>query len=474
MAYQDRFYTLGKVTVASGSTLVTGTGTGWQTSLIDGGVLYVGGGSYPILSVDSETKLMLAIPYSGVTTADVSYAVDRQRSSAISNIQMNDRLAQIIRDISVGNIELFNALVGSAGKVPIFLSDHSMTLIDVSELGGGGGGGWDVIVTTPAGLAAHENAAVGFRVLVMNNGDGRSAVYDRQASGWSAPVYFTGPAGLNGQDGDDGEPGPPGRDGTSYEVGASGPFSERVNYNDRPEKFSFLATDQGNLYLREGAIGEWSDPIPFGKGEPGRDGKDGLDGAPGSNANVTTATVGAAVAGANGREIFNDADAVTGTISGTSTLARWTWGNIKAWIKGWIVKADVGLGNVSNLAPADLPVSTAQAAADALRVTRSGDTGLGGFTSIVGNYGNTNGANHQIDRGSSNFKSLTNNGPFTLRAPPDQWATYALIVLPAAGAGALTALNFTEVTGTFNPAKINRLHITMLGSSSFLDIKAVA
>ncbi|MDH7802232.1 hypothetical protein [Rhizobium sp. AN70] len=45
---------------------------------------------------------------------------------------------------------------------------------------------------------------------------------------------------------------------------------------------------------------------------------------------TTTATVGAAIAGANGLATPDDGDALAGTKSGTSTMFRWTWGNIKA------------------------------------------------------------------------------------------------------------------------------------------------
>ncbi len=117
MPYQDRFYTTGTVTVQNGSAVVTGTGTGWETALIDGGVVFVGGGSYPIYSVESETSLTLAYPFVGVSGAGLPYAIDRQRAAATSNIQMNDRLAQIIREISIGNIEQFNALTLEASKI---------------------------------------------------------------------------------------------------------------------------------------------------------------------------------------------------------------------------------------------------------------------------------------------------------------------------------------------------------------------
>jgi|GEM_PF-2161226 len=110
MAYQDQFYTVGTAKVTNGSPAVTGTATGWATALIKGGVFYAGGAAYPILSVESETALTLAIPYIGATATDLVYAIDRQRSQATSNVAMNDRLAQIIREISLGNIEQLNGL----------------------------------------------------------------------------------------------------------------------------------------------------------------------------------------------------------------------------------------------------------------------------------------------------------------------------------------------------------------------------
>lgn len=131
MAYQDRFYTIGTAAVQNGSAVVTGTGTGWETALIDGGVFFVGGGSYPILSVESETSLTLAMPYAGVDGSGLPYAIDRQRAAATSNIQMNDRLAHIIREIGIGNIEQFNALSFGANQILRTGPDSKLTLSDI-------------------------------------------------------------------------------------------------------------------------------------------------------------------------------------------------------------------------------------------------------------------------------------------------------------------------------------------------------
>jgi len=137
-----------------------------------------------------------------------------------------------------------------------------------------------------------------------------------------------------------------------------------------------------------------------------------------------------------------------------------------------VTKSMVGLPNADNTSDANKPVSTAQAAAIALKITKSGDTGLGGFASFVHFFGSSNGQTFVVDRGTSNFKLINNNGPFVLQAPDDIWATFAIMVWPLAGAGALTAVGFNRVTGTFDPTKGNRLYITSFGNQSFLDIKA--
>lgn len=132
MAYQDQFYTLGTVSVEDGSPAVVGSGTGWETALITGGVFYAEGAAYPILSVESETNLTLAIPYIGATASGLIYAIDRQRSEAVRNVAMNDRLAQIIREITIGNIEQLNALSLAARQILQTDADGNLKLVNLA------------------------------------------------------------------------------------------------------------------------------------------------------------------------------------------------------------------------------------------------------------------------------------------------------------------------------------------------------
>lgn len=66
--------------------------------------------------------------------------------------------------------------------------------------------------------------------------------------------------------------GVPGPMGPAFKVDAFGPLAERDQYDDEDVNFAYLATDNGLLYLREGAPGGWSDGVPF-QGPTGGDGR---------------------------------------------------------------------------------------------------------------------------------------------------------------------------------------------------------
>ena len=58
--------------------------------------------------------------------------------------------------------------------------------------------------------------------------------------------------------------------GSAFKVDATGLLADRSQYDSEQEGFSYLATDDGCVYIRHGE--GWSDPIPF-KGDPGKDGE---------------------------------------------------------------------------------------------------------------------------------------------------------------------------------------------------------
>lgn len=92
--------TTGTVTVTSGSTAVTGSGTNWVASGIAGGTLFVNGGAYPIASVNSNTSLTLAIAYVGTTQSGRPYAIAVEQAVLAQTTANANRLADLLDQIN--------------------------------------------------------------------------------------------------------------------------------------------------------------------------------------------------------------------------------------------------------------------------------------------------------------------------------------------------------------------------------------
>lgn len=109
------------------------------------------------------------------------------------------------------------------------------------------------------------------------------------------------------------------------------------------------------------------------------------------------------------------------------------------------------------------------------KVSKAGDTGLGGFTSAGHNLGTLSGTVTPVPTATSNFKYGTNSGAFTLAAPTTAgYYTIAILVTNAgSGAGALTATGFDKVHGTFSTDanKKQILTIEVFGSVKVLTIR---
>lgn len=123
----------------------------------------------------------------------------------------------------------------------------------------------------------------------------------------------------------------------------------------------------------------------------------------------------------------------------------------------------------------ELPVSTLTQEALDDRLNREGDEWLGFFSSDLDFLGMSNGLTIKPPLANSNFKSLGNNGNFTLAAP-DNTGNYTMqiYVYPAAGAGSMTATGFTAPPkGTFKPSAINLLTIRVIAGSKYLSIEVM-
>ncbi|MBP2028688.1 hypothetical protein J2Z35_002518 [Acetoanaerobium pronyense] len=101
---------------------------------------------------------------------------------------------------------------------------------------------------------------------------------------------------LPGPKGEAGPQGPKGENGRSFHVDKTGPQDQLHIYDQEIEGFSYLATDTGNLYIKNSdSLGDWSEPILFRgaqgiqgeqgpkgeKGDSGVQGERGIQGIPG-------------------------------------------------------------------------------------------------------------------------------------------------------------------------------------------------
>lgn len=188
-------YTAGTVTVAANGTTVTGVGTAWQVAeygAFKDGDLFIANGYFNLVeSVQSNTELTLTMPWRGGALSGAEYRLRYMSDGSRASAQ-----ARALIDMlgGSGSLEALAALSGAPNMVPYFTGPGTMGLIAMTELVNGVRS--DVQVDTLADRDLYDAQPEGFVVLVANNGDGRAAVYTRQgaAGNWSDPAFITGPA----------------------------------------------------------------------------------------------------------------------------------------------------------------------------------------------------------------------------------------------------------------------------------------
>lgn len=129
-------YTAGTITLTNGSKAVTGIGTGWQTALIAGGVIYpdASGNALPIETVDSNTGITADVAWQGAT-GTYSYALVRD-TAYLQQLSANAQaLATYISRLDSASLGALAAIAGTlgAGKVPRGLSGNTMEWMTVSD-----------------------------------------------------------------------------------------------------------------------------------------------------------------------------------------------------------------------------------------------------------------------------------------------------------------------------------------------------
>lgn len=196
------WYGDGTATVAVGSRTVTGTDTGWLTEVAGLTPIKVGdkfgihvGRPIVIEQIISDTELLLADDWPGPAQTDAPYKVELT-SPTIAAVEAMRRL---LASLSNGNLDSLSEITVGTDDIPIGIGPGVFGTISKFELKDGVQ--FNVAVPDLAGRAAYNGAAAGFRVLVANIGDGRSALYIKNSAtsgDWSVPYYITGPVGPAG------------------------------------------------------------------------------------------------------------------------------------------------------------------------------------------------------------------------------------------------------------------------------------
>lgn len=299
--------TTGLLTTTAGSINFTTSGTNLLTrEHLPGDRFLVNGLELQIASITDEnvgTLTEVCPPNAAVSGFPVRlrFQPDGARVAA--------QTRNLIDLVGNGTIQSLAELDGNADDLIGFLGPNTLRTFNRTDLIQGAD--YDIQVDTLAERATYDNRPENFSVLVSDVGDGRAAIYVKRSNedgDWSNPAYVTGgvgpaptiaagttttvtpttpanvsvvpngsggytlnfsiPQGFQGVPGADGAQGP---QGNGLQIDEVGPLSERSNYDNQPEGFTFFDTDGGNLYFRVGASGNWSDPIAF-QGPPGTSG----------------------------------------------------------------------------------------------------------------------------------------------------------------------------------------------------------
>ncbi len=196
------WYGDGTATVAVGSRKVYGNGTGWLTEVAGLTPIKVGdkfgihvGRPIVVETIDGDEELTLADDWPGPAQTDAPYKVELT-SPTIAAVEAMRRL---LASLSNGNLDSLSEITVGTDDIPIGIGPGVFGTINKAALVQGVE--YDAWVANLAGRAAYNGAATGFSVLVIDIGDGRSALYFKNSAtsgDWSAPSYVTGPVGPAG------------------------------------------------------------------------------------------------------------------------------------------------------------------------------------------------------------------------------------------------------------------------------------
>lgn len=187
-------YKAGTASIANGATTITFAGGAnlSAATIAPGDTFKVQNLDAVITAVTDSTHAEIAEPWTGTTLVAAPYRIRYQPDGSKYTAAARD----LIDQLGNGNLQAFAALVGAFDYIPIFTGAGALTLVSRAELTRGVS--FDVQVNTLADRSAYDAQPKGYKVLVSNNGDGRSALYSKLSNvsaDWSQPSYITGPTG---------------------------------------------------------------------------------------------------------------------------------------------------------------------------------------------------------------------------------------------------------------------------------------
>lgn len=173
-------YTSGRISLANGSTTVTGTGTLFNVAKFrEGDTLQIQNMTAVIASVNSDTSLTLTAPWSGTTLTNAIYRARYLPDGA----RVTAQATTLIELLGSGNLQSIAGLTGAADKGLMFTGEGTAGTFDLPQRGR------DLL----AGVST-----VGLAVAVAANATAARTAIDAQANLGYAPINRAGDAGLTG------------------------------------------------------------------------------------------------------------------------------------------------------------------------------------------------------------------------------------------------------------------------------------
>lgn len=471
-------YSTGTVSVTNGSATVTGNLTGWAVALVTGGLFSCAGISIPILSVESDTRLTLAYAWPGATASGNGYAIARDTSEAVRAAWTNDRLAEIIKRLSLvgvhpdgaGTITERDALdpTPSTGFIWLYVeSGYDLAIYRKTDSGWDGpfavrGGKGDTGETGPAGegfnLAGAWDAETTYDANdLVWHGTRSFASFADGNTGHEPPdadeddtywQFVPAAQGAKGDKGDQGDTGPA-WDGWQGEWVTSTAYEKLDTVERGGSSYICTSAHTSGSTTEPGVGADWQTvwDLVAAKGQDGA--------GTGDVVGPASSTAGrlAVFKDTTGKEIEDSGKSV----SDFATAAQGSKADSAVQPDDLADVATSGdyndLDNRPTLGSAAAEdtsafATAAQGAKADGAVQKAGDDGIGGYTTTAVDDGTKSSGTYTPSPAGGNIRKIVNGGAFTLAAPSAS-GDYTMIIQVTnnSSAGAITLSGFTKSGG---------------------------